>query len=123
MDSAQVVITVPRAKKGAWVAASRAQGRKLTEWLIERIDAPDASAQYQQPLTDDQFAALAALIRLSIDTPRGRALRAVLCYGATPAAAARASGIASQPVYRAVSIAKNTMALAFTASARPPASV
>ncbi len=41
MDSAQVVITVPRAKKGAWVAASRAQGRKLTDWLIERIDAPE----------------------------------------------------------------------------------
>ena len=41
MDSAQVVITVPRAKKGAWVAASRAQGRKLTDWMIERIDAPE----------------------------------------------------------------------------------
>ena len=41
MDQAQVVITVPRAKKGAWVAASRAQGRKLTDWLIERIDAPE----------------------------------------------------------------------------------
>ncbi len=41
MDQAQVVITVPRAKKGTWVAASRAQGRKLTDWLIERIDAPE----------------------------------------------------------------------------------
>ena len=122
VDSAQVVITVPRAKKGVWVAASRAQGRKLTDWIIERIDAPDASAQ-DQPLTDGQFAALAALMRLSIDTPRGRALRAVLCDGATVAAAARASGIASQPVYRAVASAKNTMALALTASARPPASV
>ena len=118
----QVVITVPRAKKGAWVAASRAQGRKLTDWLIERIDAPGESAQ-DQPLTDAQFAALATLMRLSTDTPRGRALRAVLCYGATPAVAARASGIASQPVYRAVSIAKNTMALACVISARPPASV
>ena len=121
-EKSQVVITVPRAKKGAWVAASRVQGRKLTEWLIERIDAPDASAQ-DQPLTDGQFTALAALMRLSIDTPRGRALRAVLCDGATPATAARASGIASQPVYRAVASAKNTMALAFTASARPPTSV
>ena len=102
MDSAQVVITVPRAKKGAWVAASRAQG---------------------QPLTADQFVALAALMRLSIDTPRGRALRAVLCYGVTPAAAARYEGISHQPVYRAVSIAKNTMALACVISARQPASV
>ena len=41
MDMAQVVITVPRERKGAWVAASRAQGRKLTDWLIERIDAPE----------------------------------------------------------------------------------
>ena len=122
MDQSQVVITVPRAKKGAWVAASRAKGRKLTDWLIERIDAPDASAQ-NQPLTADQFAALAALMRLGIDTPRGRALRAVLCHGATPAAAARASGIASQPVYRAVASAKNTMVFACVISARPPASV
>ena len=122
MDQSQVVITVPRAKKGAWVAASRAQGRKLTDWLIERIDAPGESAQ-DQPLTNAQFVALAALMRLNIDTPRGRALRAVLCYGATPAAAARVSGIASQPVYRAVASAKNTMALARAISARPPASV
>ena len=119
-DKSHVVITVPRAKKGAWVAASRAQGRKLTDWLIERIDAPDAS---EQPLTADQFHALAALMRLSTDTPRGRALRAVLCDGATVAAAARAEGIAHQPVYRAVTSAQHTVALAFTASARPPASV
>ena len=111
MDSAQVVIIVPRAKKGAWVAASRAQGRKLTDWLIERIDAPDASAQ-DQPLTDGQFAALAALMRLSIDTPRGRALRAVLCDGVPVASAARAEGITHQPVYRAVDSAKKTLALA-----------
>lgn len=32
---------MPRAKKGAWVAASRAQGRKLTDWLLERVDAPE----------------------------------------------------------------------------------
>ena len=121
-EKSQVVITVPRAKKGAWVAASRAQGRKLTDWLIERIDAPDASAQ-DQPLTDGQFAALAALMRLSIDTPRGRALRAVLCDGATVASAARAEGIAHQPVYRVMRSVQRTMALAFTASARPPASV
>lgn len=41
MDNAQVVITVPRTKKGAWVSASRSQGRKLTDWLIERVDAPE----------------------------------------------------------------------------------
>lgn len=41
INKAQVVISVPSAKKGAWVAASRAQGRKLTDWLIERIDAPE----------------------------------------------------------------------------------
>ncbi len=119
-EKSQVVITVPRAKKGAWVAASRAQGRKLTDWLIERIDAPDAS---EQQLTADQFHALAALMRLSIDTPRGRALRAVLCDGATVAAAARAEGIAHQPVYRVVRSVQRTMALAFTASARPPAAL
>ena len=121
-EKSQVVITVPRAKKGAWVAASRAQGRKLTDWLIGRIDAPDASAQ-DHPLTDAQFAALAALMRLSIDTPRGRALRAVLCDGATVAAAARAECIAHQPVYRAVTSAQHTMALACVISARLPASV
>ena len=110
MDQAQVVITVPRAKKGAWVAASRAQGRKLTDWLIERIDAPDASAPDR--LTLDRFCSLAALMRLSIDTPRGRALRAVLCDGVPVASAARAEGIAHQPVYRAVESAKKTLSLA-----------
>ena len=63
-------------------------------------------------MSPNQFAALAALMRLSIETPRGRALRAVLCDGATVAAAARAEGIAHQPVYRAVENAKKTLALA-----------
>ena len=63
-------------------------------------------------LTATQFDALAALMSLSIETPRGRALRAVLCDGATVAAAARAEGIAHQPVYRAVENAKKTLALA-----------
>ena len=117
-EKSQVVITVPRAKKGAWVAASRNQGRKLTDWLIERIDAPDASAPDR--LTIDQFCSLAALMRLSIDTPRGRALRAVLCDGVPVASAARAEGITHQPVYRAVESAKKTLALAAEASASPP---
>ena len=118
MDQSQVVITVPRAKKGAWVAASRAQGRKLTDWLMERIDAPSgasaacAPAQPAAHLTAPQFNALAALMRLGIDTPRGRALRAVLCDGVPVASAARAEGIAHQPVYRAVASAKKTLALA-----------
>ena len=124
MDDAQVVITVPRAKKGAWVAASRAQGRKLTDWLVERIERIDASsgasaacapaqpAQPAAPLTARQFNALAALMHLSTDTPRGRALRAVLCDGVPVASAARAEGIAHQPVYRAVESAKKTLALA-----------
>jgi hypothetical protein len=118
MDQAQVVITVPRAKKGAWVAASRAQGCKLTDWLIERIDAtseasaPCAPAQPAAHLTAPQFNVLAALMRLGADTPRGRALRAVLCDGVPVASAARAEGIAHQPVYRAVESAKKTLALA-----------
>ena len=118
MDSAQVVITVPRAKKGAWVAASRAQGRKLTDWLIERIDAPSGASGNGAPahpaahLTGQQFDALAALMRLGTDTPRGRALRAVLCDGVPVASAARDEGITHQPLYRAVESAKKTLALA-----------
>lgn len=41
-------------------------------------------------LTVRQFDALAALMRLSTDTPRGRALRSVLCDGVPVASAARA---------------------------------
>lgn len=63
-------------------------------------------------MSTKQFEALAALMRLSIDTPRGRALRAVLCDGVPVASAARAEGIAHQPVYRAVESAKKTLALA-----------
>ena len=40
-EKSQVIMTVPRATKGAWVAASRNQGRKLTDWLLERLEAPD----------------------------------------------------------------------------------
>ena len=63
-------------------------------------------------LTAAQFNALAALMRLGIDTPRGRALRAVLCDGVPVPAAAREEGIAHQPVYRVVERAKKTLALA-----------
>ena len=63
-------------------------------------------------MSPKQFEALAALMRMSIDTPRGRALRAVLCDGATVAVAARAEGITHQPLYRAVDSAKKTLALA-----------
>ena len=63
-------------------------------------------------LTATQFDALAALMRLGIDTPRGRALRAVLCDGVPVASAARAEGITHQPLYRAVESAKKTLALA-----------
>ncbi len=63
-------------------------------------------------MSPKQFEALAALMRLSIDTPRGRALRAVLCDGVPVASAARAESIAHQPLYRAVDSAKKTLALA-----------
>lgn len=63
-------------------------------------------------MTPEQFDALAQLMRLSPDTPRGRALRSVLCDGAPVATAARAEGIAHQPVYRVVDKAKKTLALA-----------
>ena len=63
-------------------------------------------------LTVTQFSALSALMRLGTDTPRGRALRAVLCDGVPVASAARAEGIAHQPVYRVVERAKKTLALA-----------
>lgn len=123
MDQAQVVITVPREKKGVWVAASRAQGRKLTDWLIERIDAsseasaPCVPAQPAAPLTAAQFDALAALMRLSTETPRGRALRSVLCDGVPMASAARAEGIAHPAVYRAAAEAKRVMGLAAVVAA------
>ena len=63
-------------------------------------------------MSPDQFGALAALMSLSIETPRGRALRAVLCDGVPVASAARAEGIAHQPVYRVVERVKKTLALA-----------
>ena len=63
-------------------------------------------------MTPEQFDALAQLMRLSPDTPRGRALRSVLCDGTPVATAARAEGIAHQPVYRVVDKAKKTLALA-----------
>lgn len=37
MDNSQVIITIPRAQKGAWVAASRQRGMKLTDWILEKV--------------------------------------------------------------------------------------
>jgi len=39
-DQAQVVLRVPTPLKNKWVRASQAEGRKLTEWLVERIERP-----------------------------------------------------------------------------------
>lgn len=63
-------------------------------------------------LTVTQFEALAALMRMSTDTPRGRALRSVLCDGVPVASAARAEGIAHPAVYRAAAEARRVMGLA-----------
>lgn len=39
MDSkaAQVVVTVPARLKNSWVKSSQAEGKKLTDWIIERV--------------------------------------------------------------------------------------
>ena len=63
-------------------------------------------------MTLKQFEALAALMRLSTDTPRGRALRSVLCYGVPVASAARAEGIGHPSVYRAAAEARRVIDLA-----------
>jgi hypothetical protein len=63
-------------------------------------------------MTPEQFDALAQLMRLSPDTPRGRALRSVLCDGTPVATAARAEGIAHPAVYRAAAEAKRVQELA-----------
>jgi hypothetical protein len=39
---AQVVITVPMRLKNAWITTSRAEGKKLTDWIIERLTRPPA---------------------------------------------------------------------------------
>jgi hypothetical protein len=33
-----VVLNVARAKKAAWVRASQREGKKLTDWIVERIE-------------------------------------------------------------------------------------
>lgn len=69
------------------------------------------------PLTAAQFDALAALMRMSTDTPRGRALRSVLCDGVPVASAARVEGIAHPAVYRAAAEARRVMKLAAAVTA------
>lgn len=40
-DTIPVVLPVPREKKAEWVRQSQAEGRKLTDWLLERIEIGD----------------------------------------------------------------------------------
>lgn len=37
MSEKSIIISLPSELKGAWVAASRAQGLKLTDWIIQRV--------------------------------------------------------------------------------------
>lgn len=37
-DDALIHLRVPRETKGRWVAASRAQGQKLTDWIVQCVD-------------------------------------------------------------------------------------
>lgn len=37
-ETSEVVLTVPRALKGSWVAQSRRAGMKLTDWIVEKME-------------------------------------------------------------------------------------
>lgn len=43
-DEAIIHLRLPRALKAAWVAQSRAEGVKLTDWIVQRVERPDSAS-------------------------------------------------------------------------------
>ncbi|BBL25454.1 hypothetical protein [Comamonas terrigena] len=41
MTDKPIVLSVPAELKGAWIAASRAQGMKLSDWIIQKVGVMD----------------------------------------------------------------------------------
>ena len=82
-NDALIHLGVPAATKARWVRESRAAGMRLTDWIVQRVEA--------QPMNSDQFQALAQLLRLR-QGPQREAARLVLVDGLRQADAARAAG-------------------------------
>lgn len=61
-DDALIHLRVPTGLKGEWVRESRMEGKKLTEWIVERVDAKNLSVA-------DVLREAAALARSLEDTP------------------------------------------------------
>lgn len=38
-----IVVRPPKGTKAKWVRQSQAEGKKLTDWIAERVEAPHAS--------------------------------------------------------------------------------
>lgn len=44
---------VTRERKGDWVAKSRAAGKRLTDWIVEQVERPDAREARDEQAQDD----------------------------------------------------------------------
>lgn len=42
-DKDTIVVRPPKGTKAKWVRQSQAEGKKLTDWIVERVEAPYAS--------------------------------------------------------------------------------
>lgn len=42
-DKDTIVVRPPKGTKAKWVRQSQAEGKKLTDWIVERVEAPHAS--------------------------------------------------------------------------------
>jgi hypothetical protein len=43
-DDATVVLRIARDRKARWVKLSRDEGKKLTDWIVERVERDDAAS-------------------------------------------------------------------------------
>lgn len=126
-DQAQIILNVPRALKGAWVAASRARGMKLTEWICEGVSAMDEDfggftlnvpaflpfEQYARALPDGDARDLLKRLHL-LDTAQADAVAAIkIARSYLEKRVAIADGMADKHLFHDI----NTDALGFYAAA------
>lgn len=50
---AVIHIRVPADQKGRWVRASRAEGKKLSDWIVERVEMEPDTAERKAPWLPD----------------------------------------------------------------------
>lgn len=106
-DTKQIILPVPAEIKGAWIAASRAQGMKLGEWVVQRVGVMDYDYNGFS-LNVAAFEPFERYVRALSDADALRLLRLLKAQDAAQSDAVAAIKIARSYLEKRVAIADGT---------------